>query len=96
MMWISFELQTAHAVARKHLSQRKIKTKEYYDRKIHDLKVEEGDWLLLKNPARKSKLYDLWMVPYNITKNGKEQTVHANRLKLFFKQTDDKLDIDEN
>lgn len=91
---LRFKLQTAHAVARDHLANKKIKAKDYYDLRVNDLRLKEGDWVLLKNPTRKSKLDDLWIGPYKvtklcgpvnveITKGSKNNLVHINRLKLF-------------
>lgn len=90
---LKFKLQEAYGVARENLISGKHKSKEHYDRTSREECFEVGDWVRIKNPAKKGKLDFNWSEPYKITKINSDNNVtlkmgkksvriHNNRLKL--------------
>ena len=91
-------LQTAHEVARQKLITAKEKSKEYFDKKAHEVTINIGDRVLLYDETvrrgRSKKLSSQWIGPYEvigvdkvnatIKKGRKLQKVHMNRLKPFY------------
>jgi hypothetical protein len=91
-------LQTAHAVAREKLLAAKQKSKTYYDTKVNEIQIKEGDKVLLYDETvrrgRSKKLGNQWIGPYEVAKIEKvnaiikkgrrSQKVHVNRLKPFY------------
>lgn len=90
---LRYKLQLAFNMAKKNLIQNKIRAKENYDKKVNILKLNVGDKVLMKDPARTSKLSEIWMGPFevievgevttSILRRGKVKKVHNNNLKAF-------------
>lgn len=91
---LRYKLQLAFNIAKKNLLRKKIKSKENYDKKVNVLNIEVGSRVLMKDPARTSKLSEVWIGPYgvievgevtaSIIRNGKVRKIHNNNLKLFY------------
>ena len=91
-------LQSAHQAARSNLITHKDRSKDYYDRKTEEMKIEIGDKVLLYDETvrrgRSRKLSAQWIGAYevvgvdkvNVTirKGRKLLKVHKNRLKHFY------------
>lgn len=84
------ELHDAWALAREKLHTVKVKNKEYYDRKMHDPKLEVGDLVYVTNEVKKHKWDSPKLGPYEITEipsdqyvviniDGKPKKVHKNK-----------------
>jgi len=88
------KLQESHQMARDRLIQKKIRTKNIYDRTANPIVVHVGDKVLIQDKARKGKLSAKWLGPYevlevnsqeNVTirKGNRKTKIHTNLLKLF-------------
>jgi hypothetical protein len=91
-------LQTAHDVAKQRLIGAKQKSKERFDTKVNEIKLNVGDKVLLYDETvrrgRSKKLSNQWIGPYEIIsidrvnatikKGRRVQKVHVNRLKPFY------------
>lgn len=92
---LRYKLQKAHEIARENLVESKLNNKLYYDKKAKLDKYEVGDLILIRNNAPKTKLDDLFLGPYEITKvmsdtnvqikvKKKLKVVHKNHIKKFY------------
>lgn len=90
---LKLRLQQCHEKARELLIKNKESSKTYYDRRVHDLEIQMGDKVLLKNETG-NKLDSLYTGPYTVVSidspvnitilvKNKKVKVHKNRLKLF-------------
>ncbi|KAM0731592.1 Retrovirus-related Pol polyprotein from transposon 412 [Formica fusca] len=92
------KLRASQQVAKEHLKNEKIKTKENYDKKTKEIKLKVGEKILLYDETvrrgRSKKLDSLWSGPYTIIEKNSEVNytikrgrktirVHINRLKPF-------------
>jgi hypothetical protein len=91
-------MQTAHAVARDRLVERKVRSKRDYDKKTVQLTLKVGDKVLLFEESvrrgRSKKMGAKWIGPHAVLavegvsatiKRGREAIkVHTNRLKPFY------------
>ncbi|KAM0729433.1 Retrovirus-related Pol polyprotein from transposon 297 [Formica fusca] len=92
------KLRASQQVAKEHLKNEKIKTKENYDKKTKEIKLKVGEKVLLYDETvrrgRSKKLDSLWTGPYTIIEKNSEVNytikrgrktirVHINRLKPF-------------
>lgn len=92
-----YRLQMAQKEAIKYLDKSKIKNKNYYDKNTNKINLKINDMVLITNENR-HKLDSLYSGPFQITKiddvnveiidlkTGKIQTIHKNRLKLYFEK----------
>ena len=91
---LRFKMQKCHLEAKRHLLQRKVSSKTYYDKSANPTRFEIGDRVLLKDPVRRSKLAPIWLGPFvvcqingetntTIRQNGKLKIIHNNRLKHY-------------
>ena len=87
---ILFQLQT---LARENLTQAKVKSKEYYDRKINPQNFKIGDTVYMIKEPRKGKLSEQYTGPYKVLEilpnqnvriqfDGGTRIVHINKLKI--------------
>lgn len=60
------KMQSAYALARENLIDKKSRTKLYYDKDQHMQNVHIGDQVLIIDHARKNKLTPLWVGPYEV------------------------------
>ncbi|KAM0737154.1 Retrovirus-related Pol polyprotein from transposon 412 [Formica fusca] len=92
------KLRASQQIAKKHIKNEKIKTKENYDKKTKEIKLKVGEKALLYDETvrrgRSKKLDSLWTGPYTIIEKNSEVNytikrgrktirVHINRLKPF-------------
>lgn len=81
-------------IARKNLLKNKEKSKVSYDKKQHDIVINVGDKVLLKEHNQKGKLGAKWNGPYtvislhdnenvSIQRGRKEVKIHKNEVKIF-------------
>lgn len=88
------KLQESCALARDRLVDKKNKSKTQYDKKQHELIVNVGDKVLLKDHIHTGKLNPRWLGPFTVTslhdsenvsilRGRKEIKVHKNELKIF-------------
>ena len=94
-------MQLSHQVARERLINRKIKSKNRYDKKEHSENYNVKDLILLKDNTQKNKLSPLWKGPYEvlgvldteniiISRNRKQVTVHKNDVKKYYNNNEQK------
>lgn len=88
------KLQTAYALARENLINKKNRTKLHYDKGQNVQGVHIGDKVLIIDHTRKNKLAPLWVGPYEvidlvgdynvkIQKEKRVATLHKNNVKIF-------------
>lgn len=88
------KLQESCALARDRLVEKKTKSKTQYDKKQHELIVNVGDKVLLKDHIHTGKLNPRWLGPFavislhdnenvSIQRGRKEVRVHKNELKMY-------------
>lgn len=98
------KLQEAHKIARERLVKRKVKSKNYYDKKEHTEELKIKDLILLKDHTQRNKLSPLWRGPYEILdildseniiilRNRKHVTVHRNDVKKYYDKNDNNEDV---
>jgi transposase InsO family protein len=86
------KLQEAHKAARETIIASKQKSKQAYDQKQHQINVEIGDQVWIKNHQQKGKLGQKWLGPYKIIRlqdnenvviqRGKNEVrIHKNEIK---------------
>lgn len=91
------KLQESSLLARENLITNKTKSKTSYDKKQHEIIINVGDKVLLKNHNQKGKLSSKWKGPYSVTdvqdnenvtilRGRKEIRVHKNELNIFHSQ----------
>ena len=72
---------------------KKKRSKEYYDEKINEKIFKIGDFVRIKNPAKKGKLDFNWSKPFEVINvnsdvnttlkiGNKSVRIHNNRLKM--------------
>jgi hypothetical protein len=87
------KINTVQQRTREHLIESKLKSKEYYDRRINPQNFKPGDLVYLLKEPNRGKFTDQYTGPYNvldISKNqnvtievrGAPRPVHLNNLKL--------------
>lgn len=88
------KLQESSLLARENLITNKTKSKTLYDKNQHEIVINVGDRVLLKNHNQNGKLNSKWKGPYVVTeihnnenvtilRGRKEIKVHKNELKIF-------------
>lgn len=90
---IKYKLQEAYKVSRENVLAAKHRAKEYYDKSCRERNFKIGDFIRIKNPAKKGKLDFNWSEPYKIIEvnsnnnvtvkiGNKNVRLHNNRIKL--------------
>lgn len=88
------KLQESSLVARENLITSKTRSKKSYDKDQHEIVINVGDKVLLKDHNQKGKLSPKWKGPYpvieihnnenvSILRGRKEVKIHKNELKIF-------------
>jgi transposase InsO family protein len=91
---LKFRLQTAHAMARRTIMDRKEYAKTQYDKKAKEVSFNVNDLVLVRRETRENKLSSLYVGPYKIigvdnlhnsvVLKGKKQTrINNNRLIIY-------------
>ncbi|VVC26736.1 Integrase, catalytic core,Macro domain,Retropepsins,Zinc finger, CCHC-type,Ribonuclease H- [Cinara cedri] len=86
--------QESHRIARDKLIEKKQKSKLTYNKKQHEIIINVGDRVLVKDNKQKGKLQSKWMGPYLVTtlhdnetvsiqRGRKKVVIHKNELKMF-------------
>jgi hypothetical protein len=87
------KINTVQQRTREHLIESKLKSKEYYDRRINPQNFKPGDLVYLLKEPNRGKFTDQYTGPYNVLDISKNQNVtievrvaprpvHLNNLKL--------------
>lgn len=91
-------LRSTNVIARDTINNRKLRSKQHYDKRATDIKFKPGDRVLLRDDTvrrgRAKKLTPSWIGPYTviqshanenytIKKGRKSLRIHTNRLKHF-------------
>jgi ribosomal protein S17 len=59
-------MQEAHKIARENLIKKIEVNKEYHDKNIHEIKLKEGDKVLIKEHNKRNTLSRNWTGPYEV------------------------------
>lgn len=87
------KINTVQRMARENLIKSKLRSKEYYDRRINPQDIKIGDSIYLLKEPSKGKFSDQYTGPYKVLEilqnqnvkievKGIPRTVHLNKLKL--------------
>ena len=87
------KINTVQQIARENLIKSKLRSKEYYDRRINPQNFKTGDLVYLLKEPSKGKFFDQYTGPYKVLEilqnqnvkievKGLPRTVHLNKLKL--------------
>lgn len=79
-------ISSTQAIARENLTQAKLRSKHYYDRKANSCNFDEGDYVYLIKEPRKGKLGDQYSGPYliveKLAKRNVKLEIRKNRYKI--------------
>lgn len=90
------KLRETRSKAAMNLDKAKLKSKEYYDRRVNPKEFSEGDWVFLVNDAKTNKLDPNYTGPYKILEvfnnenvsiqitASRTKVVRTNKLKLAY------------
>lgn len=101
IMEVRDRMEIAREIVEENARTAQQKQKEYYDKKVKEVNLQEGDKVLLLIPSSSKKFVATWQGPYRVTrkvgkvnfeiemsdKGGRKQIFHVNHLKRWKEPT---------